>query len=216
MKRNWFYICVLLTLALSLITSCTEEINGDDGFCPSDELHYLSVEPRDLVIEQDGSKVQGIVKSNEEWMFTNIPAWMTVSPARGQGIASFSIVADPNEITTRTDTIYLVSHAGNWTTRKPIAVTQKIKYPYIKDYSFTVKNTASEFVVKIDTNVGPIQVKKLASWLFASYKDKELRIIVTENTSPNPRHATIDLHPILYGIYSNVYITQEGTDGNTN
>ncbi len=206
----------IIALAFSaFLTGCSETI-FDGGYKPSLESHYLSVTPHDFEFKNGGETKTGTVKSESDWSFSNVPAWVSLTPTNGISNTDFSITSDNNEsLISRTAVFNISTYAAEWSQMRTITATQAaatptFKFVNLENSTLFLSGEARTITIDVETNVDDLatNIYDGNGWLSATYKNNQLTITVGDNNDNIQRSGRIDLRSSTFNVGGTINITQ--------
>ncbi len=193
MKLRYF---IPLILAILTMVSCSEDYE------PS-YLGNVKVSQSYVALPANGGTVEVTVNANESWSITDIPEWLTISPA--QGSAGETKVAFTAQTTTESKEAYVYLTCGKNMQRIDIVqMTEKVELPI---------STCAEIIAGEDSKTYRAKgaVTKIANTVYGNYylQDETGEIYVygtLDKNGNNGKNNSID----VWGIEVGDILTVEG------
>ena len=203
MKKSPKYI---LVAHLMLLTIGCVDTPAPDEFKPTEEAHYLEVDSTELSYTANGGVKNILLRSSQNWLFSDFASWLNLSQNSGFGDADIEIAASKNYSadTVRTSIFYVKTEDEGWNFAKQIGATQKAATPYINiiPNGLTVSGAASTNRVEVSSNTN-WEATCNADWVVMSSAtdNSYIDISVLENTTDCERVA----HIVLSGATTEVF-----------
>lgn len=185
-------------LGVFVLADCSDS-NIPDGFQASLSGRSLRISNSALNFEaQGGVENVSVVSSNIKWRFSELPAWLSVSPLSGSSTTSVAFTAEANlsTDTARTAIFYLESIAEDWNYKVPVSATQTASLVQLKvaANSLTFSGQSGSQVINVVSNTN-WDVSSSASWVKAepSMDKSSVTISVEDNPTDASRTAVITL-----------------------
>lgn len=199
----------------SLLMGCSEEVY-DGAYKPSLESHYLSVYPRDFEFGDGEETKTGYITSENSWLFTDIPHWLSITPTSGNSDTDFSILSKKNESVSNREAVFYVS-ANNATSKIKRTLTASqtganayISFPEYSSSKITIEGKSDYLIIDISSNIPDLTATFSQSWASASYypKSKTVDVEIQANETNSSRSGTLTVSSSQYGKTAKLTITQ--------
>ena len=199
--KNISYLLIVFA-GMFLMQSCTDEIPRVlEGKVLSLEAKSLSLSANSVYFDsyEKSSRNVTVRAENMEWEFTDIPEWISVTPASGVGETDVRI-----EVSENTDAVNRVGmltfrYVGSaWNYSMAFTVSQ-FRAPYsislpVDTLQVLSESTTRTVQVDANTETWTIVVPESMSWCTARKAEGGMVITVDENKSAETRKGVIELH----------------------
>lgn len=198
-----------------VLTGCSEDIYEGD-YKPALKSYYLSVSPRDFEFTSGADTKTGSIKSENNWTFSNVPEWLSLTPESGNSDKEFSITSAINEkVSSRTAVFNLSSSVSEWSQQRTITATQEpaaplFRFVNLENTSLYLNGQSHSITIDVETNLDDLAVKTYGGegWLNASYRSGQLLITVGANDNDYQRSGRVELWSSSCSMGGTIYITQ--------
>ena len=160
----------------------------------------LSAAKVDFSTPADSRQTVQVRSANMDWMFTDIPEWITVTPASGSGDTEVSIeVSENTDVVTRVGFLRFGSTFGSWNYSMEFTVSQ-YRIPYsislpVDEIIIDGGSISRSVQVESNTDTWTIIIPESMDWCTARKTEDGMMVITTsENKSNKSRSGVIELH----------------------
>lgn len=199
--KNISYLLIVFA-GMFLMQSCTDEIPRVlEGKVLSLETKSLSLSANSVYFDsfEKSSRSVTVRAENMEWEFTDIPEWLSVSPASGVGETDVRIEVseNPNAVN-RVGLLTFRSVGGAWNYSMAFTVSQ-FRAPYsislpVDTIQVLSESTTRTVQVDANTDTWTIIIPESMSWCTARKAEGGMVITADENKSAETRKGAIELH----------------------
>lgn len=199
--KNISYLLFVFA-GMFLMQSCTDEIPRVlEGKVLSLETKSLSLSANSVYFDsyENSSRSVTVRAENMEWEFTDIPEWLSVSPASGVGETDVRIEVseNPNAVN-RVGLLTFRSVGGAWNYSMAFTVSQ-FRAPYsislpVDTIQVLSESTTRTVQVDANTDTWTIIIPESMSWCTARKAEGGMVITADENKSAETRKGAIELH----------------------
>lgn len=208
---------IIAAVALSCLTAgCSEDIS-DSGWTPSLEGRYLHLAQRDFSFSSNEETQTGHIQSLNDWSFSGLPTWLSLSKESGHGNSDFQITAQANNSTvTSREAVFYVSTNATDKLQRSLTATQAGGSPYLSVSSSTIQvaGKGGKEVVLVETNIPSLTTTFSQPWATASYNEGTRAVVlnITANSTSSSRSGVLTITSPTYNLTSRLTVTQLAAD----
>ncbi len=156
MRKSIFHIIIIIVVLV--FTGCQDDFDSNGNLEPSLSAHWLrpSQTSFDYYLSSAFSETFSIESFETPWKFSEVPEWISLTPASGSASASVTLNAqeNPNADNARTAIFYLQSNDPDWSYSRAMSVSQAKATPTlsVSEPTLSFNGGSSQQIVNIITN----------------------------------------------------------------
>lgn len=205
MKKKYLIFPVLTLCLLMIFLSCSKLEREKDT---------LELDKSSILINQEGGDDYINVEANGEWMIQEIPEWLSVDPAAGDGYSYVALMAKANKDSVRrkTSLVFVRGKLRKTVEIEQLGLNESDPFIELNESSVNWPSSAGLIRVKLTTNRPWKMSEYYDNWISVSPTSGEgstqITIDIKENRNRESRHVYISI--IGENMEKKLYINQFG------